>query len=156
MKDSHNIWKGQVLPEWVDYNGHMNDAEYARVFSLALEEFMAFIGLDESGRKKHHYTIFTLENHIKYLAEAHQGEELHVFASILDRDAKRVHVWLELKNKAQQLIATSEQMIMGMSQSSHRPAPFPQVVEEKLASMTHLSKEKWPNAANTVIGIRRK
>ncbi|MDZ7851712.1 MAG: thioesterase family protein [Halomonas sp.] len=27
----------RVRPEWVDYNGHMNDAEYARVFSLAVD-----------------------------------------------------------------------------------------------------------------------
>lgn len=25
----------RVAPEWVDYNGHMNDTEYARVFSAS-------------------------------------------------------------------------------------------------------------------------
>ncbi|WP_099300509.1 thioesterase family protein [Bacillus sp. Marseille-P3800] len=156
MKDSHNLWKGQVLPEWVDYNGHMNDAEYARVFSLALEELMAFIGLDESGRERHHYTIFTLENHIKYLAEAHQDESLLASALILDRDSKRIHVWVELKNRDHHVIATSEQMIMGMSQTSHSPAPFPKEVEEKITHVPHAKKSDWPKAANTVIGIRRK
>jgi len=58
-----------VLPEWVDYNGHMNDAEYARAFSCAGEAFMDFIGLGESGRAEHAYTIFTLETHICYLPE---------------------------------------------------------------------------------------
>src|SRR5699024_7699107 len=31
---SHTILHTAVAPEWVDYNGHMNDAEYARAFSM--------------------------------------------------------------------------------------------------------------------------
>ena len=41
------IYKTHVAPEWVDYNGHMNDAEYARVFSLACEALIDTIGLDD-------------------------------------------------------------------------------------------------------------
>ncbi|MCQ9903681.1 thioesterase, partial [Staphylococcus aureus] len=31
----HYIYQTNVKKEWVDYNGHMNDAEYNRVFSDA-------------------------------------------------------------------------------------------------------------------------
>ena len=34
-----------VHAEWVDYNGHMNDACYALVFSRALDGFIEQIGL---------------------------------------------------------------------------------------------------------------
>ncbi len=30
--------KQSVLPEWVDYNGHMNDSAYAIIFTKALEK----------------------------------------------------------------------------------------------------------------------
>ena len=45
----------RVAPAWVDYNGHMNDAEYARVFSLAVEALMDHIGLDAAGRDRHRH-----------------------------------------------------------------------------------------------------
>ncbi|RQW20091.1 hypothetical protein EH196_08095 [Bacillus sp. C1-1] len=156
MNETLTLWTGNVLPEWVDYNGHMNDAEYARVFSNAVDALMEHIELDEAGRQHHLYTLFTLENHIKYLAEAHQGAPLQASILILDRDAKRVHLWIELKDDSNQLLATSEQMIMGMSNETRRPAPFPLIVEEKLANMPHASFNQWPKGSNTLIGIRRK
>ncbi|WP_144558809.1 thioesterase family protein [Shouchella miscanthi] len=156
MNETLTLWTGSVLPEWVDYNGHMNDAEYARVFSSALEAFMEHIELGDKGRQQHQYTIFTLENHIKYLAEAHKGAPLKASILILDRDVKRAHLWVELKDDSNQLLATSEQMIMGMDNETRRPAPFPPIVEEKLADMPHASFDQWPKGANTLIGIRRK
>lgn len=155
MSEQTYNWQGSVLPEWVDYNGHMNDAEYARVFSIALESMMAYIGLDEAGREQHQYTIFTLESHIKYLKEAHEDEPLSTTVLILDRDEKRLHLWVELMNKAGQTVATSEQMIMGMSQATSRPAPFPAAVATKVVQLPHAGNE-WPSGANTVMGIRRK
>ncbi len=155
MSDQTYNWQGSVLPEWVDYNGHMNDAEYARVFSIALEELMAYIELGEAGRAQHQYTIFTLESHIKYLKEAHEKEPLHTTVLVLDRDSKRLHLWVELMNQAGEVVATSEQLIMGMSQETGRPAPFPEAVEARVAQLPHAGTE-WPNGANTVMGIRRK
>ncbi|WP_328731036.1 thioesterase family protein [Vreelandella azerica] len=88
------IFNTQVAAEWVDYNGHMNDAEYARVFSLAVEALMDHIGLDESGRADYGYTIYTLETHLCYQRETHQGEPLVVSLALLDSDTKRLHVFL--------------------------------------------------------------
>ena len=31
------LFKAQVQDDWIDYNGHMNDAAYARVFSLSVD-----------------------------------------------------------------------------------------------------------------------
>ena len=44
------IYKTHVAPEWVDYNGHMNDAEYARVFSQACEALIDQIGFATAAR----------------------------------------------------------------------------------------------------------
>ena len=44
-------WRGKVLPEWVDYNGHLNDAYYMVVFSQAVDAIMTMIGLDAVWRK---------------------------------------------------------------------------------------------------------
>lgn len=80
------IFNTQVAAEWVDYNGHMNDAEYARVFSLAVEALMDHIGLDENGRAEHGYTVYTLETHLCYQRETYQGEPLAISLALLDSE----------------------------------------------------------------------
>lgn len=150
------ICKTEVQADWVDYNGHMNDAEYARVFSQAVDAFMAAIGLDEAGREEHQITIFTLETHLCYLAEAHRGEMLHVQLDILDRDAKRAHVFFTLRNANSNLVATSEQMLMAMSTDTGRPSPLPEAIEQQLAGLGQLAPDDWPPQAGQKIGIRYK
>ncbi|QEA38171.1 hypothetical protein FGL86_03180 [Pistricoccus aurantiacus] len=145
----------RVAPEWVDYNGHMNDAEYARVFSLALEALMDHIGLDEAGRAEHAYTIYTLETHLCYRREAHEGQPLGVEVTLLDQDAKRLHVFMEMQDQDGQTLATSEQMLMGMGSDSGRPEPFPASVAERIDRLPQADTEQWPSLAGRRIGIRR-
>jgi acyl-CoA thioester hydrolase len=103
-----------------------------------------------------HYTVFTLETHLMYLAEAHQDQSLAVSAVILDQDAKRLHLWFEMHNEQNETIATSEQMVMGMDQDAGRPAPFPKVLQQGLARLPVLAAENWPAKAGRSIGIKRK
>jgi acyl-CoA thioester hydrolase len=145
----------RVAPEWVDYNGHMNDAEYARVFSLGVDAFMEAIGLDEAGRGRHQITLFTLETHLCFLAEAHAGEALTVQMEVLDRDAKRLHVFFSLSNSTDQVIATSEQMLMAMGIDSERPTPLPEPVAQAVAGYGVVETQAWPKRAGQRIGIRR-
>ncbi|WP_110650484.1 thioesterase family protein [Salinicola peritrichatus] len=148
------LFKTRVLDAWVDYNGHMNDAEYARVFSLAVEALMERIGLDEAGRAEHGYTIYTLETHLCYRQEAHRGEALTVNLTLLDSDAKRLHVFFTLRNADGDTLATSEQMLMGIDVASGRPAPFPEPVATAVESLPRAGDE-WPSGAGRRIGIRR-
>jgi acyl-CoA thioester hydrolase len=145
-----------VRKEWVDYNGHMNDAAYAQVFSMAVDAFMDFIGLDAKARSTHRYTIFTLETHICYLKEAHEKEALQLNVQLLDRDAKRLHVFYEMRNSQEELLATSEQMLMGIDTEQGRPAPFPAAVKENLNNLWELHKDREkPEQAGRKIGIKK-
>ena len=143
-----------VKPDWVDYNGHMNDAEYARVFSLAVDTLMERIGLDGAGRDRHGYTLYTLETHLRYLREAHQGQPLQVEVALVDRDAKRLHLWFELYS-GEQLLATSEQMLMGIDVDSGRPGTFPEVVDTAIAALPAISSPA-PEGLGRRIGIVRR
>lgn len=145
----------RVAPEWVDYNGHMNDAEYARAFSLTLEALMDRIGLDEAGRARHAYTIYTLETHLCYRREAHEGQPLGIDVTLLDRDAKRLHLFMEMQDASGQCLATSEQMLMGIDSASGRPAPFPAAVVEHIERLPHAPAGDWPALAGRKIGFRR-
>lgn len=143
----------RVAPEWVDYNGHMNDAEYARVFSLSVEALLDAIGLDDAGRRRHGYTIYTLETHLCYRREAHEHQPLNVEATVLDSDAKRLHVFFEMRDAERSLLATSEQMLMGIDSEAGRPAPFPSPVATAISKLPNLAVNAWPQPAGRRIGL---
>ncbi|GAA0430334.1 thioesterase family protein [Lentibacillus halophilus] len=157
MSDGKVIIQHHVPDEWIDYNGHMNDAEYVRAFSWGVDRFMKHIGITDAFREQHMYTIYTLESHVCYLDEMKQDEPFEVHLQMIDYDAKRAHVFFELFGENGKRAATSEQMLMGIDQESGRPSPFPDDVwtnVEELAE-NHTPAEK-PKEAGRVIGIRRK
>ncbi|AVI63003.1 thioesterase family protein [Halomonas sp. GFAJ-1] len=149
------ILESRVASNWVDYNGHMNDAEYARVFSLAVEALMEHVGLDEPGRARHGYTLYTLETHLCYRREAHEGQPLSVELTLLDRDTKRLHIFFKLHDEEGSLLATSEQMLMGIDSDTGRPAPFPLSVEQAIDALPLAAPSAWPSQASRIIAIRR-
>ncbi|MBZ9557556.1 MULTISPECIES: thioesterase family protein [Modicisalibacter] len=150
------VLETRVAPEWVDYNGHMNDAAYARVFSLAVEALMERLDLGEAGRRRHAYTLYTLETHLCYRREAHRDQPLVVSVRVLDRDAKRLHLFFTLDDVDGQCLATSEQMLMGMATDSGRPGPFPRDVEACIAGLPGCDPADWPTLAGRRIGIPRR
>ncbi|WP_281974789.1 thioesterase family protein [Halobacillus litoralis] len=156
MTNQNFEYNDQVRSEWVDYNGHMNDAAYAAVFSHAVDEFMNHIGLDAPARESFAYTIFTLETHLCYLKEAHEHEGLQVSVQLLDADKKRMHVFFVMKNDKNEALATSEQMLMGMNTEEGRPAPFPDTVADFIEKLRQAHEHlETPKQAGRQIGIRR-
>src|SRR5260370_29523552 len=69
-------YKTEVREEWIDYNGHLNDAGYALVLSEANEVLLADLGLSEDYRARTGRATYTVESHIRDLAEAHLVDEL--------------------------------------------------------------------------------
>ena len=122
----HPLFTAQVQDDWIDYNGHMNDAAYARVFSLSVDRLMAAIGLDQDGRAKTSLTIYTLTMTIHYLKEAHLGEALSVSGRILEHDDKRLRLWFEMRRADGAVSALNDQVLLCVDQSGDKPraAPF--------------------------------
>src|SRR5699024_11710911 len=78
------IYSCQVIEDWVDYNGHLNDAEYARIFSLSVDAFMKEIGITDEFRETNAYSMFTLETHVCYLDEMRSEEHTSELQSRFD------------------------------------------------------------------------
>ena len=81
-----------VVSDWVDYNGHMNDAAYAIVFSRSVDALMDRVGLDAAVRKRTGQTLFTLQMMLHYFKEAKEGDALAVSCQLLEHDDKRMRV----------------------------------------------------------------
>ncbi|HXH01781.1 MAG TPA: thioesterase family protein [Candidatus Competibacteraceae bacterium] len=148
-----------VLSEWVDYNGHMNDACYCIVFSRAVDNLIDYIGLDAAARATTGHTVYTLENLLRYLLEVRQGEPLTVTGQLLESDAKRLRLWFEMRHgDTGELLATSEQLLICIDQSgaSPRAAPFPPGVAERVQALqaAHGSLP-WPERAGRGIALKR-
>lgn len=157
MGEAKMLIQDTVPEAWIDYNGHMNDAEYVRAFSWGVDRFMKLIGITEDFREKHKYTIYTMENHVCYLDEMKLREPFEVHMQILDYDAKRAHMFYELFGDNGKRAATCEQMLMGIDQEAGKAAPFPEAIFSRLEEIAenHTPAEK-PKEAGRVIGIRRK
>jgi len=119
------LWRGTVLPDWTDYNGHLRDAYYLLVFSLATDALMDEIGLDEAGRADTGHSMFTLESHLNYLQEVKEGTPIEVHTQILGVDAKRMHLFHFLHVAgADTLLSVNEQMQLNVDMAGPRAAPF--------------------------------
>lgn len=150
-------YRTTVRHEWVDYNGHMNDAAFAGVFSEAIDALMDWLGIDADFRAENAWTVFTLEMHIRYLAQAYEAQPLAVEVRLVDHDAKRLHVLMTLREvTGGTALATGELMLMGIDTTSERPAPFPDAIAERVDSLRQWhGYEEWPTDAGRAIGIRR-
>lgn len=146
-----------VNETWVDHNGHMNDAEYNRVFSDATDAWLAFLGLDVQTIDRIGYTVFTLENHVMYLKEIKVNEPITVSVELFDYDAKRLHVFMTLSNEAHDKCATYEVMLMGMDTELNKPDAFPSDIQKAIDNYAqHASIKIQPKELGHLIGIKRK
>lgn len=115
----------RVLPEWIDYNGHMTDGYYAVAFSAATEAVLDYLGLDAAYRARTGFTLYTLEMHLNYLRELKAGDGLEFESLLLGTDAKRLQVFHRLyQAEAGYLAATNEVMLLHVDQRP-RAAPLP-------------------------------
>lgn len=133
-----DTWRGTVLPQWVDYNGHLNDAYYMVVFSQATDALMVMIGLDEAGRKATGHTIYTLEAHINYLQEVKQDVAIVVRTQVLGSDAKRLQIYQAMHRADDDaLLAANEQMLLNVDTTAGpRAAPFAPTVLARVQMLT--------------------
>ena len=138
----------------IDYNGHLNDAEYARIFSQAIEALQARIGLDADGREHSGITVYTLETHLCYLAEVRNGQPLRLTFDVLDVDTKRLHLFLKMRAEDNALVATSEQMLMAMRADDASVGAWPEFARQYLTDFGVLARADWPAQAGRQIGLR--
>lgn len=144
--------------DWVDYNGHMGDYAYAIAFSESVTAYMDEIGLGPAYREATGATLYTLDFRIGYRKECHEGDELKIQGHVLEHDARRLHVYLEMLNGAGELLAWNQQVLLHVSRTAGNPkaAPFPQTVAARLVSDAGLAVSVEPvKDTRYLIGLKR-
>jgi acyl-CoA thioester hydrolase len=132
------LCESPILPEWIDYNGHLRDAYYGLIFSQATDVLMDRVGLDAAYRARTGCTLYTLEMHIHYLHEVKKTDTAAVTVRILGADHKRIHAAFELTRAGHaQVAATAEVMALHVHQvdGGVKSASFPPEVAQALAQL---------------------
>jgi acyl-CoA thioester hydrolase len=125
-----------VEPQWIDYNGHLNVAYYNVLFDRAVDELYERVGLGPDYLKQHKHSTMVVEAHVRYLRELKQDDPVRVTVQLLDYDAKRMHLFEELRHATENwLSATSENMTLSVDMTAKKVAPFAPHVLQALERM---------------------
>ena len=138
MAEPLTLWKGEVLPEWVDANRHMNDGYYAVAFGEASWRVQDHLGLHAEYRARTGGTLYSVEAHLTWDRELALGQRLHIESLVLGVDAKRLRVFHRLfASDDGWCAATMDVMMLHVAQGEGgvRTSPFPDDIARHLASV---------------------
>jgi acyl-CoA thioester hydrolase len=131
------VYRATIEPAWIDYNGHVRDAYYGLVASLAVDDVMDRLGLDAEYRERTHCTLYTVELHLHYLHEVKGSDDLAVISSVLDCDRKKIHLGCRFVcSRVNEPVAVADMMLLHVHQGD-KPgvAAFPDEVSAKLETL---------------------
>lgn len=115
-----------VCASWIDHNGHMNVANYLRVFDDALGEALVHVDLGPAWRARSGATIMTGEVRLRYARELLEAQVVHVETLLLNCDERRTH-WLMgmLESGSQEPVATAEWLNLVVDLGTRRVISLP-------------------------------
>ena len=144
----------QVLPSWIDYNGHMTESRYLFANSEAVDNFLRLIGADMDYVQGGH-SYYSAETHIQHLGEAKLGERLTCTLQILSADEKRIRVFVRIL-RGDDLVATVEQMCLHVDMGLGKTCPAAPAVLARLMPLADAHAAlPLPDGAGRAIGQRK-
>jgi carnitine 3-dehydrogenase len=117
----------QVLPGWIDYNGHMTESRYLFCASEVADAFLRLIGSDMDYVAGGH-SYYTAESLVRHLGEVRLGDRLTGTLQVIHADEKRLHHLITLSREGT-VVATVEQMCLHVDMKAGKTCPAaPQVL----------------------------
>lgn len=120
---------------WIDYNGHLNMAYYNVLFDRAVDHGFEWIGCGPAYRANRILSVYTAEIHVCYIRELHESDRVRTSFQLLDYDAKRLHVFQEMRHESGWLAATSEVLCLHVDMTGPKAAPFPPDIAKRIAAL---------------------
>jgi acyl-CoA thioester hydrolase len=117
-------YREQVRPDWLDYNGHLNDASYAIVLTRAHELLLEHLGLSAAYRESRQASMFTVEMHLTFVAEVGADQTVTAATVVVEADHKRLRLRSELHADGV-LAATGECLYLHVDTVAGHTAPLP-------------------------------
>ncbi|MBT8108945.1 MAG: thioesterase family protein [Gammaproteobacteria bacterium] len=151
------IARGTVLPEWIDYNDHMNVAYYLLAFDHAVDELWRVFGLTEEYVRTHSTSTVAVESHVTWQREIVEGEPYIITTQILAYDEKRIHQFQRMYHREEGfLAATCEWMNLHFDTGIRRVAPWPEDIRARIAEFAdNQGQHPWPDEAGRRMHVKR-
>jgi acyl-CoA thioester hydrolase len=122
MSTAFSVWREPVQDAWIDYNGHLSEPYYVLVMGHATDAVMDAVGLGPEYQSEHDSSLYTVEAHVRYLAEVRAHSDLEVRSSIIGVKPKLLWIWHELWAD-DRLRATEE--VLGVHVTGGASSPLP-------------------------------
>ncbi|MCA2010495.1 carnitine 3-dehydrogenase [Cereibacter sphaeroides] len=144
----------QVLPGWIDYNGHMTESRYLFASSETCDAFLRNIGAGMDYVAGGH-SYYTAESHIMHAGEAKLGDRLTGSVQVLGADEKRLHLFIRIE-RGEELLASIEQMLLHVDMKAGKSCPAKPEVLERLMPIVEAHKAlERPATAGRHVGQKR-
>ncbi len=144
----------QVLPGWIDYNGHMTESRYYFANSETVDNFLRLIGagMDYVAAGN---SFYSAETHIRHLGEAKLGDRLTGTLQIISADEKRFRSFVRIMRGAD-CVATVEQLCLHVNMATGKSTPAAPEVWGKLQAIADgHSGLALPDGAGRAVGQKK-
>lgn len=144
----------QVLPGWIDYNGHMTESRYYFANSETVDAFLRLIGAGMDYVAGGH-SYYSAETHIRHLGEAKLGDRLTGTIQIISADEKRFRSFVRIM-KGEECVATIEQLCLHVDMAAGKSSPASAEVWAKLKAVADAHANlPLPEGAGRAVGQRK-
>lgn len=144
----------QVLPGWIDYNGHMTESRYYFCNSEVADAFLRLIGAGMDYVEAGH-SYYSAETHIRHLGEAKLGDRLTGTLQIISADEKRFRSFVRIL-KGDELVATIEQLCLHVDMKAGKTVRAAPEVWAKLKAVAEAQAGlPLPEGAGRAIGQKK-
>ncbi len=144
----------QVLPGWIDYNGHMTESRYYFANSETIDAFLRLIGagMDYVAAGQSYYSA---ETHIRHLGEAKLGDRLTGTVQIISADEKRFRSFVRIQ-KGDEVVATIEQLCLHVNMAEGKTVAAAPEVWAKLKAIAEAHAAlPLPEGAGRAVGQKK-
>jgi acyl-CoA thioester hydrolase len=149
------VTRGNVLPEWIDVNDHMNVAYYLLAFDQGVDSLWEQFGITLDHINVTNSSTFAVESHITWQRELALDEPFIVTSQLLAYDEKRIHQFMRMYHAEHHfLAATAEWLNLHVDLSVRKVAPWPDKILKKIAEFAQRQQEwGWPDEAGRRMGV---
>jgi acyl-CoA thioester hydrolase len=144
-----------VTADFIDANGHMNIRHYLDHGAESADVLCKEVGITEDYRQTRRMGVFTVEHHLRYLAEMREGDAFSVHTSVIKRSDKAAHLLAFLVvDTGARLACTMEIVLVHVGMDTRKPMPFPEDVAAGWDRVIARTSVPWPMPVSGVMGVR--
>ena len=149
------VFRGEVLPEWIDVNNHMNVAYYVLAFDKAVDALWEQFGITNDYINVSNSSTFAVESHITWQRELSVAAPYIVTAQLLAYDDKRIHQFLRMYHAENHfLAATAEWLNLHVDLDIRKVAPWPDDIRAQIEAFADRQDNwGWPAEAGHQMSV---